>query len=71
MTDEELKDLLLDVDDCLTRALSDLSTAHTMALDADDAGLAQGIHESMSAIEAALGLTPTPRPTHRATEAVQ
>lgn len=71
MTDEERNDLLFDADGCLARALGDLGLAHTLALEAEDFMLADGIHESMSAVEAALGFTPAPGPTHQATEAMQ
>jgi len=65
------EDLLLDVDGCLVRVLSDLSIAHTIALDAEDFMLADGIHHAMTMLEAALGFVPAPQPTHRATEAMQ
>lgn len=67
----EREELLNDAEHAIVSALSELSAAHTLALDAEDFMLAADISKAMAVLEAALGLAPPPRPTHRATEAVQ
>ena len=66
----ERDELLGDADCALASALAELSTAHTLALDAEEYAMAAGISEAMTRLEKLLGFTPSPRPTHRVTEAV-
>lgn len=71
MTDDERGEWLCDADDALARALTELSTAMTYAIEAEADSLADDIHRTMMMIERMLGFVPAPRQTHPTTEALQ
>ena len=71
MTEEERDEWLCDADDALARALTEMSTAMTYAIEAEADSLVDDIHRTMMMIEAMLGFVPPPKQTHPTTEVMQ
>ena len=71
MDDDERNNLLDNADSYLAQALSDLSLAHTMALEAEAEELSAGIHHAMTMLEGMLGFVPAPQSTHATTAVPQ